>query len=303
MRTSSRFKAASRFSFKKPALPQNEWRHAKHILSRMRNDTRFCRIDKTDGWPIFGHMTKPLDQHAGRPLRLRDYLDDSTESRIVLATVACIASRGIAATSTHEIAKQAKLHQGNIHYYFRSKDALMRRVLELLYENSSQNIAALQDKRLTPSARLEMIIDLGFDLTTRRRDEFVTLIACWAHAVVSGREWRDIYRRTFFGFQAAVERLIREGEQSGEFVRGASKTLPMLLVSIVQGIGLQLALSPSQFNANDVKRTAKLVFRTMLYPTGAARPDTKKRKRAGTRQSVSRNLSADLERVREPRRT
>lgn len=247
--------------------------------------------------------TRTPGQRAAHPLRLRDYLDNSTESRIVLATVTCIASRGIAATSTHEIAKQAKLHQGNIHYYFRNKDALMRRVLELLYENSSQNIAALQDERLTPSARLEQIIDLGFDLTTRRRDEFVTLIACWAHAVVSGREWRDIYRRTFFGFQAAVERLIREGEQSGEFVRGASKALPMLLVSIVQGIGLQLALSPSQFNANDVKRTAKLVFRTMLYPSGVARPDAKKRKRVSARRSSPRALSAELERVRDPRRT
>jgi AcrR family transcriptional regulator len=246
-------------------------------------------------------MTKSIDQRAARPRRLRDYLDNSTETRIVLATIACIANRGIAGTSTHEIAKQAKLNQGNIHYYFRSKDALMRRVLELLYENSSHNISALQDKRLPPSARLEMVIDLGFDLITRRRDEFVTLIACWTHAVVSGREWRDIYKRTFYGFQDAVVRLIREGEQSGEFVRGASKTLPMLLVSIVQGIGLQLALSPGQFNANEVKRSAKLVFRTMLYPSGATWSDIKKRKRTGTRRSPSRTLPGAVERARDAR--
>ncbi len=125
-------------------------------------------------------MTRSNDKTIGKPLRLCDRLDDSTESRIILATVACIAQNGIAATSTHAIAKQAKLNQGNIHYYFRSKDALLKRVLELLYENSSQNIDALGDRSISPAKRLEMIIDLGFDLITRRRDEFITLIACWA---------------------------------------------------------------------------------------------------------------------------
>ena len=184
----------------------------------------------------------------------------------MLATVACIASRGIAATSTHEIAKQAKLNQGNIHYYFRSKDALMRRVLELLYENSSHNIKALQDKRVSPTIRLEMIIDLGFDLITRRRDEFVTLIACWSHAVVSGSAWQSEYKRTFEGFQSAVVQLIREGERSGEFARGASKTLPILLVSMVQGIGLQLAITSSKIDASRAKSAAKRAVRAILLP-------------------------------------
>lgn len=211
-------------------------------------------------------MTRSLDQASTAPLRLRDRLDDSTESRIILATVACIASRGIAATSTHEIAKQAKLNQGNIHYYFRSKEALMRRVLESVYENSSRNIDALEDRRISPSTRLEMIIDLGFDLITRRRDEFITLIACWTHAVVSGREWRDSYKQTFRDFQAAIVRLIREGEEIGEFEPGASTMVPILLVSMVQGIGLQLAIAPDEINADGAKIAAKRAFRAILPP-------------------------------------
>lgn len=191
----------------------------------------------------------------------------------MLATVDCISSRGVAATSTHEIAKQAKLNQGNIHYYFRSKDALMRRVLELLYENSSHNIKALQDKRVSPRVRLEMIIDLGFDLITRRRDEFVTLIACWSHAVVSGSEWQQQYRRTFEGFQSAVVELIREGERSGEFTRGASKTLPILLVSMVQGIGLQLAIDSDKINPEQVKSAAKRAVRSLLHRQVKAKAD------------------------------
>jgi AcrR family transcriptional regulator len=209
-------------------------------------------------------MTKLSDQIVATPLRLRDRLDRSTESRIILATVDCIASRGIAGSSTHEIAKKAKLNQGNIHYYFRSKDALMRRVLEHVYENSAYNIDALNDTRISPAKRLEMIIDLGFDLITRRRDEFITLIACWTHAVVSGREWRNSYMRTFLDFQSAIVRLIREGEEAGEFERGASGMVPILLVSMVQGIGLQLAIAPDRIDVEDAKIAAKHAFRAIL---------------------------------------
>ena len=210
-------------------------------------------------------MTKSIDQKR-RPLRLRDRLDDSTESRIVLATVACIAQNGIAATSTHQVARFANLNQGNIHYYFRSKEALLKRVLELLYENSAQNIDALSDKRISPTARLEMIFDLGFDLITRRRDEFIGLIACWSHAIVSGPTWRRSYKQTFDTFRDAIVRLIREGEEAGEFKRGASGMVPILLVSMVQGVGLQLAIAPQEIDPEEAKAAAKRAFRAILPP-------------------------------------
>jgi AcrR family transcriptional regulator len=224
-------------------------------------------------------MTRSNDKTARKPLRLCDRLDDSTESKIILATVACIAQNGIAATSTHNIAKQAKLNQGNIHYYFRSKDALLKRVLELLYENASQNIDSLADRGISPAKRLEMIIDLGFDLITRRRDEFITLIACWAHAVVSGNTWRKSYKQIFDSFRGAIIRLIREGEEAGEFEPGAARMVPVLLVSMVQGIGLQLAIAPDDIDVNEAKAVAKRAFWAILPPPAGERSTAKKRRK------------------------
>lgn len=224
-------------------------------------------------------MTRSNDKAARKPRRLCDRLDDSTESKIILATVACIAQNGIAATSTRNIAKQAKLNQGNIHYYFRSKDALLKRVLELLYENSSHNIDSLSDRTVSPAKRLEMIIDLGFDLITRRRDEFITLIACWAHAVVSGNTWRKSYKQIFDGFHEAIMRLIREGEEAGEFKRGAARMVPVLLVSMVQGIGLQLAIAPSDIDPNEAKAVAKRAFWAILPPPAADKSPVNRRRK------------------------
>lgn len=223
-------------------------------------------------------MTRSNDEKSRSPLRLCERLDDSTESKIILATIACIAQNGIAATSTHNIARRAKLNQGNIHYYFRSKDALLKRVLELLYENSSQNIDALSDKSISPAKRLEMIIDLGFDLITRRRDEFITLIACWAHAVVSGNTWRSSYKQIFDSFRQAIMRLIREGEEAGEFKRGAASMVPVLLVSMVQGIGLQLVIAPNDIDPDEAKAVAKRAFWAILPSPRDKSPANRRRK-------------------------
>lgn len=152
------------------------------------------------------------------------------------------------------------------------------RVLELLYENSAYNIDALNDNRIPPSRRLEMIFDLGFDLITRRRDEFIVLIACWAHAVVSGNAWRKSYKQTFDTFRDAIVRLIREGEEFGEFQHGAAGMLPVLLVSMVQGVGLQLAIAPDEIDAAEVKASAKRAFRAILPPPPGGKSRTQKRR-------------------------
>src|SRR3989304_4224950 len=95
-------------------------------------------------------MTKSNDQPPIRGQTFRDRLPDSTEGRILEAALDCIAEQGIAATSTYAIAERAGLNQGNIHYYFRSKDDLLLRVLEPLHENSKANIDDLAHGDLPP---------------------------------------------------------------------------------------------------------------------------------------------------------
>ena len=191
----------------------------------------------------------------------RDRLSpESTVDRTLTATLACISEKGIAATSTHAIAERAGLNQGNIHYHFRNKDQLFLRLLEVLYENSRENIREVSQSELTPRAKLEAIVDLGFDLISRRRDEFVALIAYWAHAMCAGPAWRRAYRQTFESFRAAVKSIIRDGEARGDFKSGSAEMASVMLVGIIQGVGLQCAMAPDQVELE----TARLWSRELL---------------------------------------
>ncbi len=68
-----------------------------------------------------GRGAKPAGQAARRR---------STERRLLAAAERVFAERGFSGATTAEIARRARLPKANLHYYFRTKRALYRRVLD-----------------------------------------------------------------------------------------------------------------------------------------------------------------------------
>lgn len=60
----------------------------------------------------------------------------STEQRIIAAAVECIERYGIQETTNRKIAEIAGVNNAAINYYFRSKDALVQRVMEETLKNA-----------------------------------------------------------------------------------------------------------------------------------------------------------------------
>jgi AcrR family transcriptional regulator len=62
--------------------------------------------------------------------------DRNTEQRIIDAAVECIERYGIAGITNRKIAEIAGVNNAAINYYFRSKDALVQKVLEVTLNNA-----------------------------------------------------------------------------------------------------------------------------------------------------------------------
>lgn len=76
------------------------------------------------------------------------------EEGIIFATIACIEKYGIENTTIRRISKEAGVNSAAINYYFRSKDALIERVLDIAisnafdFENFSESEGLPAKKRL-----------------------------------------------------------------------------------------------------------------------------------------------------------
>ena len=201
---------------------------------------------------------------AARGVRVLQARPRGTERRVLEATLRCIARDGIAATSTHAIAARAGVRQGNIHYHFPSKDRLLRRILDEIHQNSSDNLQAVIDSDLSSPRKLAAIIDLGFDFIGRRRDEFITMIALWAHAMAEGGAWRAAYAGNLRLFRQAIVEVVRQGEREGCFRRGAAAIAAAQVVAAVQGVGLQDAIAPGEIDFEGSRRWLKKTILALL---------------------------------------
>jgi AcrR family transcriptional regulator len=84
---------------------------------------------------------------------------DERRTQLVDATLEILASEGLAAATTRRITEEAGLALGAFHYAFRSKDDLLRAVIERLTERVSQVLVdAVDGRRHDLSEAVEAII-------------------------------------------------------------------------------------------------------------------------------------------------
>lgn len=60
----------------------------------------------------------------------------TTEEKIISAAIVCIEKYGVQGTTNRKIAQEAGVNNAAINYYFRSKDALIQRCLEVTLHNA-----------------------------------------------------------------------------------------------------------------------------------------------------------------------
>jgi AcrR family transcriptional regulator len=60
----------------------------------------------------------------------------AVETNIINATIECIEKYGVQGTTNRKIAEMAGVNNAAINYYFRSKDALIRRCMQITLENA-----------------------------------------------------------------------------------------------------------------------------------------------------------------------
>ncbi len=71
---------------------------------------------------------------------MADQREISTEQKILTAATEVITAKGKAGTRMQEIADRAGVNKALLHYYFRSKNALYRRILENVFSELMDNI-------------------------------------------------------------------------------------------------------------------------------------------------------------------
>lgn len=161
----------------------------------------------------------------------------TVEEKIIQATIDCIEKYGLDGTTNRQIAKLAGVNNAAVNYYFRSKDALIQRCMEITLKNAFDLGGMPPMPGLPPQERcIAILLDLmqgGFKYPGLTRAHFYSL-------VVAGR-FEPLLRDRMNKF---VEELAADLQARGCALK--PDELKLALVQIVSAVILGI-LAPKLF--------------------------------------------------------
>jgi AcrR family transcriptional regulator len=116
---------------------------------------------------------------------------------------------GFPATSLRTVANEAGVPLGVIHYYFRSKDDLMRRVAARIYEAMMAELGAVVAKYRDPARRIDALVETWLVRATEDWRASLAFVEYWAACVRAGTTDR-LYTKTLAGFRALLTDTLAE---------------------------------------------------------------------------------------------
>ncbi len=168
-------------------------------------------------------------------------------AQLTKAAYKVVGQKGYYDFTIRDIAKEAGLSTGLVHYYFKNKEDLL---LTLLKEMNS-NLKFYLNKALTvlsdPRDKLLAFCDQAFDLMDKEKAYFHVLIDFWAQMNHNNRI-RQANIKLFQSYRDEISAILKEGEASGLFKVADVKHTSVIIISLIQGTIIQYVIDNAAFD-------------------------------------------------------
>ena len=177
-------------------------------------------------------------------------------AQIVRATIRCLAQDGYARLTMKNVAREAGVSQGILHYYFRDKREILAAALETVAADLDRRVAVVQARGARdPRARLAAVVRACLDVAVEQREVWVVFIEFWGE-MPHDRRLREINAAVYARARAALGALVQDGVRAGMFRNVRPADAAAVILALVDGVSLQLTFEP---DAMPAARAARLV--------------------------------------------
>jgi AcrR family transcriptional regulator len=168
---------------------------------------------------------------------------------IIDAALAVIGRKGIGATTARDVAAQMGTSSGLIHHYFVSMDELLAAAFDRAVSADLAATVAVVEAVDTPLEQL-----LAFFRTYQRTDGdwgYQVWLDAWSEAA-RRPTLRDTSQRLNVSWQHTLQRIFVAGVADGTFVCDDPDSAAWRVLSLLDGLALQVVAHPDALSANDV---------------------------------------------------
>lgn len=171
----------------------------------------------------------------------RPSVEAERREQILAATREVVAEKGFRAMRVSDVAKRSGASSGTVHYYFETKRDLMQAAFEWNFHASQARRNHLIATEKDPRDRLRAFLDSYLPVDEVVIESWYMWIELWA-AALHDPELRKLNETVYGEWRHTVAGIISEGQRQGHFVAGDPTLLANGLVSMVDGLALQVLL-------------------------------------------------------------
>ena len=177
------------------------------------------------------------------------------KGQIVRATVECITKFGYHNFSMQDVARVAGVSKGIIHYYFLNKDDLMMSVLDRVAGDIEQVIHSDMGKIVDPIKKLEVFIDVVFDVVRNTREYYQVNMDFWTQ-INQKQEVKSTIARHYAKFRETAAVVISEGITKNAFKKVDPLEYASYILAVIDGLSLQYLFDSTAVNYDKVSKNA-----------------------------------------------
>jgi TetR/AcrR family transcriptional regulator, transcriptional repressor of bet genes len=192
-------------------------------------------------------------------------IKESRRVQLIEATIDSLSKRGFAEFTLAQVAQAARLSQGIVNFYFRSKEALLVETLKYMEAEYEQFWTAAV-RRAGPRAvdKLAAMIAADFDPVMASRKKVTVWYAFWGEA-----RWRPEYLKICQSLSESyfteTRSLCCEIVEAGDYVEIDPDTVARGLNAMIDGLWLDILTSPTAIDRKEAKRTC-LALLAAVFP-------------------------------------
>jgi AcrR family transcriptional regulator len=165
---------------------------------------------------------------------------EKSAAQIVAAATRVLARQGYARTSLLDIAREAGMSKGALHYHFPTKESLVAKVLETALDTvARRTLAAWENAAADPFTAFRSAIRELWEVRRTRTDEVAVIADLLAQSLYDAQlrpQLADYYRTAS---SQVNERLLPFLARAGLRPKVAPELLPRILVGLLDGLVMQ----------------------------------------------------------------
>ncbi|MFA5963023.1 MAG: transcriptional regulator BetI [Sphingomonas sp.] len=185
---------------------------------------------------------------------------DARRLSLIEATARVLARDGAANASVRHIAAEAGVSPGLVGHYFDGVDALIAATYAHVAERVSVALSgAITDAGSDPRARLSAYVTASFDPPIADPALLATWLAFWS-LVKARPEIAALHDDIYAGYRRDLETLLGDCGVAP----GARRLAAIAITALVDGLWLELCLSPQSFSAAEARAIAERQIEVLL---------------------------------------